>query len=102
VAQTIKKTKGILTPAQQEAIHEWLRDKWTTARGCPFCGNTKWTIQNQLGALILMDKSGNMDLSSSYPNVVVTCDNCKYTVLFNAVPMDVLPKEGVVMEEDDA
>lgn len=74
-----------LTPEQMETLQKWLSTK-TRGRPvvCVVCGQTEWTVFEQLVALRTIDPAGS-EVSTAYPHVALSCGNCGHTILLNAV-----------------
>lgn len=61
-----------------------LQQKWGQ-RACPMCGKGPWNVQNRTFQLIEYD-GGNLIVGGPViPVVPVTCGNCGYTALVNAI-----------------
>jgi hypothetical protein len=76
-----------LTEAQQQLIVRQLQNVWKGARACPACAQpTKWEIG---GIMELREyHEGNVVLGGSLtPVVVVVCEKCGGTQLFNAIKL---------------
>jgi len=80
-----------LSQEQLEVVRLWLEDQWTI-RGCPFHGPTRWEIGDSLAQAPAFT-GGNIVLPSPvYPVVVITCSICGYTVLINALKLNLIPR----------
>ena len=52
---------------------------------CPCCGNNSWAIQDELVITPNFDtKARRPSLNSGIPFVVAVCDNCYYSIFFQA------------------
>ncbi|MBI1303247.1 MAG: hypothetical protein GC172_05615 [Phycisphaera sp.] len=71
-------------------VISFLNEKWQ-GRPCPLCGNRRWSVQDAAFELRQFH-GGNFVLGGGaiIPLVPVTCENCGYTALINAI------KAGVV------
>ena len=85
----VPEANGKLTEAERAALQTWLREHWTDL-ACPFHGRTTWDIGDLVqtlpynpGAVVV---GGNV-----YPLVVVTCVQCGFTALVNALIAHILP-----------
>lgn len=86
-----RKTTWDLNPEQLRIVRLWLEDQWSI-RGCPFHGPTRWEIGGSLAQLPAFT-GGNIVLPSPvYPAVVVTCSICGYTVLVNALKLNLIQR----------
>jgi hypothetical protein len=81
-----------MTPEQSAQAQEWLRKQWTNSL-CPFHGSTRWEVGNVFGQVMSYSPRGLFLGGPTYPVLVVTCGECGYTVLVNAI------KAGVVASE---
>ena len=77
---------------------DFLSDKWK-GRGCPMCGQGPWNAQNRTFQLTEFHQ-GNIVLGGPLvPVVPVTCENCGYTALVNAIIAGVVPREQPTTEK---
>ena len=84
---------GRFSDDEKSVISDWLAKNWTRNRTCPISGHNQWTFADYLVTAPV--HSGMSYLGGpSYPAVLVTCDNCGYTMLFNAVIMGIVAGEG--------
>ena len=65
---------------------QWLEGHWKGERQCPICQASAWGVGDDL---LRLWTSKHVP---SYPCIVVVCNNCGYTMLFNAVRMGLLPE----------
>lgn len=79
-----------LTDSQVEDIERWIRSHALMFQ-CACCGAKEWVIQRELSfALTIEPQGGRINYLGGYPMVVITCKNCGYTVLFNAIQMGMM------------
>jgi predicted nucleic-acid-binding Zn-ribbon protein len=65
-------------------IIEHLKEKWF-AKPCPMCGGGPWNVQDSTFQLTEFNE-GNLILGGPViPIIPVTCGNCGYTALVNAI-----------------
>lgn len=81
------------------AILAHLERVWTASRACPVCRNERWTVPNDANrfALVEINATGQMHLRGrAFPVVPVTCAQCGYTILLNAIALGVIeePRRG--------
>ncbi len=76
----------------QDEVIEWLNEKWQGEKNCPLCGENNWNIGEQAGKLPLYYRSPVVG-GPGYPLVVITCNHCGYTLLFNALFMGLVPSD---------
>jgi predicted nucleic-acid-binding Zn-ribbon protein len=62
----------------------FISQKWS-GRRCPMCGSGPWSVQDKVFQLTEFH-DGNMVIGGPLvPVVPVTCSNCGYTVVVNAI-----------------
>lgn len=94
-----------LTSAQKDAVHQWLEKNWTQTKACPISGHSNWLVAdhlvsppvvspptNSLSAAAMVPPMGS--LFTEYPQVMVVCRGCGYTIYFNAVAIGIIPPGG--------
>ena len=73
-----------LTEDQQQHVIDALNEHIKRAFVCPASGDSNWTVEASFTQLNAAD---NLNVTSiglgNYPCVVVICDTCGYTALFN-------------------
>jgi hypothetical protein len=77
---------GALTEEQIDRAMSWLAEKWTES-DCPWHGTTTWQLGDVFGQVDSWAPIGANPGSRrvTYPVVVLTCVQCGYTVLVNAL-----------------
>jgi len=81
-----------LTKEQKELVKDYLVKNWPSPRTCPISGHTDWTIVDHLISPAVYTQGGMQVVGgSAYPQVMVVCQGCGYTVYFNAVKMGIVP-----------
>jgi hypothetical protein len=60
------------------AFTRYINTKWRGSVICPVCKTDKWTSQASVNAPLRYSPG------RAYVFIPVTCDNCKYAMLFNA------------------
>ena len=69
----------------KEKAIAWLNELWPGNRLCPICTNNSWSVSDDL-VEIRPYKGGTLVVGGSlYPLMIVTCNTCGHTLLFNAV-----------------
>lgn len=77
--------------AASEKLIQFLNEKWG-GRPCPMCSKGPWEVQGKIFQLNEFSQ-GNLVLGGPIlPVVPVSCTNCGYTVLVNALLTGVLEK----------
>ena len=69
-----------LTPEQKQIIMSAIDTKMTTQPSCPITGDKKWQLQEQLAYMPTLPGVVNGPL---FPNAVLICTTCGYTLLLN-------------------
>lgn len=87
------RTDGSLTPEDHIKLQEWWKTRWTSIVKCPVCSNTKWSTNQYL---LRFDRqvTGMSATSITYPQVNVGCDNCGYSMFFNATQIGITSDVG--------
>lgn len=68
----------------------WLNEKWSD-QACPICGNSKWNVDDCIYRLHQFDFPNFKELEGRMRLVApVTCKNCGYMLLFDALYSGVL------------
>jgi rubrerythrin len=77
----------------KEKVKEWIDTYWKPPRRCPVCGEDKWLLMDKVWELREFH-GGGIVLSDAVviPVVVLMCNVCGHTVLFNAVAARALPR----------
>ena len=65
-------------------VRAWLDEHWQGQHSCAICHSSRWVEDGMIGVVELMHHSGRRMGDSAYPLVVVTCETCGYSLLFNA------------------
>lgn len=70
---------------QQQAI-KWLEKKWPKEkRTCEICGNSNWSISEDLVMPLPFVGGGLTVGGNAYPHILITCINCGNAKFLNAV-----------------
>lgn len=93
-----------LTRKQTALLLQRLQRQWREPQTCPICHEEDWKIPQSIlelreyeeGEIIAYPKD-----SSIIPLVAVTCTNCGYTFLINALTIHLLDDQTVEGEEDE-
>src|SRR2546430_7505413 len=75
-----------------------LNRQWTN-QACPFHGPTKWEV-GQVIMTLPYSGGGVIVGGPTYPLLVVTCVNCGYTVLVNAIVAGVVPRPAQPLQPE--
>lgn len=82
-----------MTPDQHARATNWLNTHWTTP-ACPFHGATTWGVSETLAEVRNFAAGGIQFGGGVYPLIIVTCQDCGYTVLVNAILAGVFGQNG--------
>lgn len=74
----------------QKAI-AWIDEHWTGQKTCPICLNTRWGVADTVGDVQMMGLNKE-PTDRTYPLVILTCQTCGYTVLFNATVIGLMER----------
>lgn len=80
-------TVPVLAPSSKldkEKAGQKFKEFWTRPYTCPICGSLKWHFGSQLVQLAHYSDVHSGVAFGTYPCVVVLCDRCGHTLLFNA------------------
>ena len=87
-------SSGRLTQEDQDAVQQWLATNWHRNQRCPISGHNNWFTAEHIvqptattGGSVVLGGTG-------YPQVMVICQGCGYTMYFNAVVIGLLPGGG--------
>ena len=74
-----------------EKALRWVEQNWVGQKACVICGNSGWLIGDVVGEMRRVSPGPRWlpKPSSSYPMIVLSCENCGYTLLFNAMVLGV-------------
>ncbi len=75
-----------------EKALRWIEDNWVGQKACAICGNTGWFMGDAVGEMRqITPKSRWIPTSgSTYPLIVLSCETCGYTLLFNAIVLGLM------------
>ena len=85
-----------MTTVAQEDLQKaiaWIDEHWKGQKTCPICANTRWGIADTVGEVPTVDLNKE-PTERAYPLVILTCQTCGYTVLFNATVVGLMEKGG--------
>ena len=69
---------------------DWIDEHWTGQKACPICQNDRWGLSEMVGEVRQMPPNQHSLGRATCPLVIVTCQTCGYTVLFNALVIGLL------------
>ncbi len=75
-----------------EKALEWIEENWVGKKSCPICENTGWFMGEVMAEMRQISRAVRLMPTSgpSYPMMVLSCENCGYTLLFNAMVLGVM------------
>lgn len=68
-----------------EAVLGFLNTHWKGSKACSVCANNHWNVNTELAELRFLSVGGFKVGGPLVPLVVVTCNVCGNTLLFNAM-----------------
>lgn len=80
---------------KQEQALKWLKEKADlNSRACEICQSKEWILIEDLIMPLRFTKGGGILLGGAcYPHVLITCNNCGNSKIFNAVKMGLLEEK---------
>lgn len=95
---------GFLTDPEIALVSNWVRDHWESSRGCPMCGQSRWSIGDSVLTIespprpwgITVTATGALPPPRFYQSFVfvsLTCGHCAFTTFINAYAISGLMKE---------
>ena len=72
---------------------DWLNDRWSQSKNCPICDSSKWEVGSQLVEVKVFTRKDFLPGTPVRALVIVTCSNCGYTILFDAVAAGIVSNE---------
>ncbi len=80
---------GVLTEDERQKIDDWIKKNWHI-RNCPICRHQNWILADHVVMPILYSEYGITSSASGYPQIMIICKNCGYTLCFNAITMGII------------
>lgn len=86
---------GKLSKEEAATVQDWIIERWKGPSTCLVCESNQWTMGEHMVAPIKMTDGGGIVVGgSSYPQVMLVCSNCGYTLYFNAPLIGITTKSG--------
>jgi len=82
---------GVLSSAEKAKIDAWLKEKWQGQALCPVSKDVKWLIADHLVQPLSIIAGGLAIGGGGYPQAMVICATCGFTMYFNAVLIGLMP-----------
>ncbi len=78
--------------AKLEKALWWIEENWVGEKSCAICGNSGWFMGEAIGEMRQMNQGSRWIPNSgpAYPLIVLSCKNCGYTLLFNAIVLGLM------------
>lgn len=75
-----------------EQALRWIEDNWVGEKSCAICGHSGWFIGETIGEMKQINPGSRWipNSGSAYPLIVLSCENCGYTLLFNAMVLGIM------------
>lgn len=86
-----KNTKAKLSPEQLEKLRLHIGTKWKN--GCPMCGNRTWSPSAFAQIALSPRRDGIVLGGTILPSIAMTCTDCGFTALLNAISSGVANDE---------
>ena len=87
-------TSGRLSPDEKEKAERWLSTYWTRDNRCPISGHNNWAFGEHIVQPVASVRAGEILGVASYPQIMLICQDCGYTIYFNAVVMGIVSGAG--------
>ena len=88
MAEDQKTTKGPawITDEQMKTAIAWFQEQIGLEKECPMCSNVDWKV-----GPLFVELPTIAFHTEIYPNVLLVCERCGHTLLFNALVMGLRP-----------
>ena len=77
-----------------------LNNKWKEGIKCPVCKENDWAVHDTLSELREFNQGTFVVGGPIIPLASITCNNCGYTMNFNAIKAGLIEDEKSAVEED--
>ncbi len=84
-------SEGRLTDSDKIKVTQWLTEKWKQNALCPITNDFNWIIGDHTVTPVNFGDKGTVLGGKTYPQVMVICKTCGYTVFFNSVIVGLFP-----------
>ncbi len=79
---------GVLTVEDRQKIDDWIKNNWHMGN-CPVCKKQNWVLADHVVTPMLYTGVG-LTQGAGYPQVMVICGVCGYTLYFNAATIGIV------------
>lgn len=66
---------------------------------CPFCGKSNYSVNQEFAQILVQGRISGIQIGTSIPAGVISCDNCGHIEFFALGAYDMLPKHEVEKNE---
>jgi len=73
----------MMTDEQMQQAKQHVSRYWGK-KSCPCCGVLSWSVQDRIVICHNVTQDMGVDLGQGTPLMVVRCNNCSYSLFFNA------------------
>jgi hypothetical protein len=88
---------GRLNFREQDEVKYWVSNHGPLLT-CPVCSRAAWAVAEYLIDMRNVNGANYSGQSVSYPAALVVCDNCGYTMYFNAVRIGLVRGDSALGE----
>jgi hypothetical protein len=78
----------------KEKVAKWINTYWTGPKKCPICQDQKWVLLDNVWELRKYQDGTLVVGGPVLPVVVMMCNVCGHSILFNAIAIGALEKEN--------
>jgi len=83
----------------RNAFSEYIKTKWTQPVHCPICNTTEWSLGSVVDVPMRQPTVFPSGSRSVFIYMPVACDNCGYTIFFNAVSAGLFKSSSDILRE---
>ena len=84
-------SKGLLSQDDKDKVVSLITQKWKNWT-CPFSGDSNWIVADHAVTPMTIGQGGSIIMGgANYPQVMLICKTCGYTVFINAVLVGIFP-----------
>jgi hypothetical protein len=91
---------GHLSPEEHDRVRTWLREHNADAV-CPICGNSSWTLADQLALTSIYVPGTGVILGRGFPAVLLVCTQCAFFRMHSAIMMGLAPAGDVTKPREN-
>jgi len=83
---------------QKRKFEEFINNKWPEPQTCPICRDQHWSILDFISEVKEMAPRDKKAVRTT-PVIQLLCENCGYTILFNAFVADIYENNLKALDE---